>query len=378
MQPPLQPKYTLRGHSAPIHALSFVRDNTRLLTGDAEGWVAMWDTATKRPSAVWRAHTATVLGLGAWDSDKIITHGRDSKLLVWTVASADEHRLSKDLPVEGGQTERLNPWLLHSLDVNTLNFCSFAQCVDTTTDQQTHQNLLLATPGAADGSIVIYSLPKETIVSRISADTREKTGMLMTLSLTRKPQGLLVVAGFETGLTVAWQQGSNEGGWAEIYKGKSHAQPVLSLAMIPDIGVFFSSGADSVIARHHIDGSEPRIVQTMHAGQQGLVIRSDGRILATAGWDGRARIYSTKTLQELAVLKWHKEGCYAVAFADTPSDSDHDHGKVPGEVSGESSTPDRRTTSTLTVTQRRHERAQKTHWLALGSKDGKVSLWDVF
>jgi hypothetical protein len=44
-------------------------------------------------------------------------------------------------------------------------------------------------------------------------------------------------------------------------------------------------------------------------------VRSDGRILATGGWDTRIRIYSAKTLKEVAVLKWHKEGVYAVDFA---------------------------------------------------------------
>merc|ERR1712000_759487 len=49
-----------------------------------------------------------------------------------------------------------------------------------------------------------------------------------------------------------------------------------------------------------------KVNATKHAGQQGLTVRSDGRM----------RVYSTKTLKELAVLKWHKEGCYSVALAD--------------------------------------------------------------
>lgn len=32
----------------------------------------------------------------------------------------------------------------------------------------------------------------------------------------------------------------------------------------------------------------------------------------------------------------------------------------------------------LSVQQQRDEKARMTHWLAAGSKDGKVSLWDVY
>jgi WD40 repeat protein len=54
-----------------------------------------------------------------------------------------------------------------------------------------------------------------------------------------------------------------------------------------------------------------KISHTGHSGQQSLRVRSDGRLLVTGGWDWRIRIYSSKTLKEVAVLKWHKQGVYA-------------------------------------------------------------------
>ena len=71
--PPAQPAYVLRGHSAQIHSVHFLRQNLRLLSGDADGWVVLWDVPIKRPVAVWRAHTGSILGLGSWDDDRIIT-----------------------------------------------------------------------------------------------------------------------------------------------------------------------------------------------------------------------------------------------------------------------------------------------------------------
>jgi WD40 repeat protein len=72
---PAQPTYVLRGHSAQVHSLHFLRDNLRLLSGDADGWVILWNIPIRRPVAVWQAHKDTVLGIGSWNDDNIITFG---------------------------------------------------------------------------------------------------------------------------------------------------------------------------------------------------------------------------------------------------------------------------------------------------------------
>lgn len=83
-------------------------------------------------------------------------------------------------------------------------------------------------------------------------------------------------------------------------------------------------------------------------------------------------------MREVAVLKWHKEGCYATALA-TLNDSDLLSCKVSPDEDGES-LKDIQTKSSVVgaVQSRRNEIAQNTHWLAVGSKDGKVSLWDIY
>ncbi|KAK8081010.1 hypothetical protein PG997_008828 [Apiospora hydei] len=68
-----QPKAVLRGHQAQVHAATFVRNNQRLASGDAEGYVVLWDLTIVRPRAVWRAHTNAILGIASWGTDKIIT-----------------------------------------------------------------------------------------------------------------------------------------------------------------------------------------------------------------------------------------------------------------------------------------------------------------
>lgn len=67
------PKSILRGHKAQVHVLSFVRGNERLASGDAEGFVVLWDLTIRRPTAVWRPHENAILGIDSWGNDRIIT-----------------------------------------------------------------------------------------------------------------------------------------------------------------------------------------------------------------------------------------------------------------------------------------------------------------
>lgn len=264
--------------------------------------------------------------------------------------------------------------------------------------------------------------------------------MVMALSLFYRAGKLVLIAAYENGLVIVAELG-HDGAWVTTYGAKAHSQSILSLDVSPDKSYVFTSAADAVIAKHPIPhvpdaetqqptepltadsehpphtspeqptggpsllaaalASQPRptaqrrpqgtshieikteplkVVNTKHAGQQSLRIRSDARIFATAGWDARIRVYSTRTMREVAVLKWHQVGCYAVAFASLDADTqDGDH---EGSASGASDAP----TSVapvpklvdVSVRDKRIRQTKTAHWLAAGSKDGKVSLWDVF
>jgi WD40 repeat protein len=67
------PKNILRGHKAQIHAAVFLRNNERLATGDAEGFVVLWDLTIMRPRAVWQPHEKAILGITGWGQTKVIT-----------------------------------------------------------------------------------------------------------------------------------------------------------------------------------------------------------------------------------------------------------------------------------------------------------------
>ncbi|KAH6610120.1 astra-associated 1 [Trichoderma cornu-damae] len=430
------PKAILRGHKAQVHAATFVRHNERLATGDAEGWVVLWDLTIMRPRAVWRAHENAILGIGGWGRDRIITHGRDHKLIVWRVREEDEGRLSVSLPLEDAPTPRPQPWALHLLEVNTMNFCSFAACLSDPEQGSVEagsptSEVVLAVPNTlASEAIDIYTLPSQARIHTVKPD--QKNGMAMSLSLFHHHGRLTLAAAFENGV-VSVHRLDSDGSWTMTYRSQAHTQPVLSIGVHPNREFLFTSSADALIAKHPVpispqevdvdfepnqrvtEAAEPlqgntgrkrlkewehplKVVNTKHSGQQNLKVRSDGKLLATAGWDSRIRIYSAKTLKELAVLSWHKVGAYAVAFAtvedsNAPASASVATSEQPAETASLQDVPGAKPPETSTepqeagtlakglgmsVKDRRLELAKTAHWIAAGAKDGKVSLWDIY
>jgi hypothetical protein len=78
-------------------------------------------------------------------------HGRDHKLIVWKLAEEDEERMSTALPLDDvSEAPRPVPWMVHLLEVNTMNFCSFAACAGGDNPDKTRfdeaEEILMAVP----------------------------------------------------------------------------------------------------------------------------------------------------------------------------------------------------------------------------------------
>ncbi|KAJ5636300.1 uncharacterized protein N7484_009613 [Penicillium longicatenatum] len=432
---PATPVYILRGHGAPIHALDIFSQNLRLVSGDANGWIVIWDLVSKRPVTVWKAHEGAVLEVKGYNygvkGTEIYTHGRDHKLCVWKIRAEDEDFLDKTLPVDAAEADPAKkgaqPWLLHSLPVNALNFCAFSMTYIHTVDPSssehvqtgepsTLRNILFAVPNALDsGGIDIFHLPSELRLSTIPSDPAVKTGMVMAVNIFVASSGdIYVASAYEDGhVMVHVHKGpltgrnferenivSDPWKWERLYASRPHSQPVLSIDVSPKRDCFISSSADALVIKHPVPGpgtvgdvpiinykeeSPLKTMNTKHSGQQGLRIRSDGKIFATAGWDSRVRVYSGTTLKELAVLRWHKDGCYSVAFGEVhPVLQQACPAKAEGTEMREKAKENQghlvqgTNLSLAAIQNQRSTKIQQTHWLAAGSKDGKISLWDIY
>jgi ASTRA-associated protein 1 len=188
--------------------------------------------------------------------------------------------------------------------------------------------------------IDIYSVSSNKFVhSAIGKDPPQKLGMTMCLGLASKKNDssqLILVAGYESGHVCVYDISSSS--WSTMYSFKAHSQPALSIAIHPSQESFYTTSADANLIQHPIALASQAIksANTKHSGQTSINVREDGRILVTAGWDGNGRVYSSTTLKQVAVLKWHVGGLQVAGFS------------------------------------------KQRRWIILGGKDAKITLWDVF
>lgn len=298
----------------------------------------------------------------SWTNTYFITHGRDNKIYVWQLEFDTKKDLDIFLPVDHKKEGYVKPWMLYSINVHSLNYCSFATCDK---EHQINNDIFIAVPSSIKTELVdIYDLPNCQLVHSGIGSTKETTGIVMSLCLYYRQELsfkiLEISVGFESGHVGVFAFSLNSQSWEIRYLFKIHTEPVISIHCDASHEFLISSGADSFIVKYMLNScSNDDILtfKTHHIGQQSLRIRSDAKIFATAGWDGRVRVYSCRTLSQLAVCKLHEIGCCAIAFGEVISK----YSEIM-ELFGRN----------------RYSERLKKHWLAAGGKDGKVSLWEIY
>ena len=313
-----------------------------LLSGDSDGFVIVWSLASYRPKAIWKAHEKALLGISIAGSF-IISHGRDNKLYTWEFLEFED--MTSNLPIaqhEIALCTRRKPFMHCALDVNALNFCRASI-------GKHNSSLFVAVPGLIGSEYmdIFDLLTGDRLATRIlpSVEDGKKTGTVMHIDFAYP----LLAAAYENGSVALFELQLSSGkpgvkeskqNWRCLQTWTAHRDAALSVTINETKTELFSCGVDDRIVRYAIATSEVQTTGTKHAGQQSIVLRSDGKLLFTACWDGSARVYSVSTLRQLAVLRYHKLALHAVAAMHKKVDS-------PGII-------------------------------ALASKDSKISLWHIY
>ncbi|XP_043385784.1 guanine nucleotide-binding protein subunit beta-like protein 1 isoform X4 [Chelonia mydas] len=136
-----------------------------------------------------------------------------------------------------------------------------------------------------------------------------------------------------------------QGHWLMAMPGKDlDEEPVMSLDFDFEKTKGVSGSSEEVLTVWSLDEQQNLKVQKTHklinAGIADVAIRQDKKILATAGWDHRIRIFGWKKLKPLAILDYHTATVHCVSFSD-------------------------------------HSRPSE-RLLAAGSKDHRISIWSIY
>ncbi|XP_061585781.1 guanine nucleotide-binding protein subunit beta-like protein 1 [Cololabis saira] len=319
-RPSPSPVFTLRGAGGPVNTLHFScsgGDTPLLYSGSGKGAIHIWNLHSRRAETIVEGHSGTsVLWVSGLErTDALISQGRDMQVCVWDLSQ--------------GRQE-----LVESLWTGSVGFC---QCSLLETSSTTR---LLAFAGPQTGEIKIVELPSKSPVCTLEPETT--LGMVMCLKLWQPDAGPgpLLLAGYEDGSLVLWDVTQR----SELSRVRAHAEPVMCLTFDPQRLKGISGSTEKELSSWILDSQNNIQLQDsltmVNPGVSQLCLRDDGRLLASAGWDHRVRIFGWKKLRPLAVLQYHSDMVLSVAFSD--------------------------------------HREPKQRLLAAGSKDQRVSLWSVY
>ena len=198
-------------------------------------------------------------------------------------------------------------------------------------------DLVMAVP--SDQSKVVVSRLLQTFIRPLASLLKAEAGTVMSLAQAEADTGRLL-AGYENGEIVVWDWNSNS--------------QILSVNLASTIGTIMSLTWDREKRLGVVVGSEDKVLvldqklevvterKVTNSGLSSALVRGDGKILVTGGWDGRLRIFSwlkPHKLRPLAVLQFHQEAVTSLASCET---------------------------------------AGGKHLLVAGGKDGKISVWDIY
>ncbi|EFN56409.1 hypothetical protein CHLNCDRAFT_48750 [Chlorella variabilis] len=97
-------------------------------------------------------------------------------------------------------------------------------------------------------------------------------------------------------------------------------EPVMALAVdCTGAGGAAGSAEDQVVV-FRLDHAAGRVsvrhsIEVQRKGIGDVAVRPDRRLLATAGWDGRVRVYKYRSGRPLAILKYHTSAVTGIRFA---------------------------------------------------------------
>ncbi|XP_071381773.1 guanine nucleotide-binding protein subunit beta-like protein 1 [Centroberyx affinis] len=319
-RPAPSPIYTLRGAGGPLNTLHFScrgGDPPLLFSGSGTGAIHIWNLNTRRAEKVLEGHSGnSVIWISTLQStNALISQGRDMRVCQWDLSEG-----------RGEVTD--------SVWTGSVGFC---QCSLLETSPGTR---LLAYPGQQTEEIKIIELPSKAPVCSLIPDA--KLGMVMCIKLWQPDSGPgpLLLAGYEDGSLLLWDVSQR----STLSQAVAHPEPVMCLTFDPKRMRGISGSSEKNLFPWMLDGQNNLQLQDpvslVNPGVSQLSIRGDGKLVASAGWDHRVRVFGWKKLRPLAVLQHHTDMVLSVAF------SDHQD-------------PRRRL-------------------LAAGSKDQRISLWSIY
>ncbi|XP_068127676.1 guanine nucleotide-binding protein subunit beta-like protein 1 [Hyperolius riggenbachi] len=320
--PPPDPKFDLRGIGAEVNSLHFYCRVQKpcpplLFSGSSNGLIHVWNLNTRRTETDLNGHDGKSV---YWihtlhNRDSLMSQGRDLQICTWNL-SEGRNKVTDSIP---------------------LNSAGFCKC-----SLLNNGDCLLAMPGKENSQVQVIELASKKPLGCMKPAADSKWGMLMCMKLWQPKSGSspLLVAGYEDGSVALWNVLEQK----LMSRITCHKEPVMSLDFDCMSAKGVSGSSENLISTWTLDEKQnlknSKTQEIINPGIADVTVRQDKKIVATAGWDYRVRIFGWKKMKPLAVLQYHSASVNCLCF------SDH---SIPEE-----------------------------RLLAAGSKDQRISLWSIY
>jgi len=228
----------------------------------------------------------------------------------------EDYNLGSPTTMDGAVVPPAEEDLKEELCLNKTSVESWTE--DTQQHESTH--LFFASPSEERSVVYIWdSRQNDPVMRLVPEDNPDSFGMPMSLVLLTPSSSTIahsyVAAGYEGGqLTFYELRKGSLSFTSQLFK-----EPVLSV----DVGKGNTKGvagsSGDLLKGFKLDLQQQKI-KVAHSfplknpGINRLLIREDQKIMLSAGWDHRIRIFNWKSFKELAILKYHQQSILAIDF----------------------------------------------------------------
>nr|XP_028565718.1 guanine nucleotide-binding protein subunit beta-like protein 1 isoform X2 [Podarcis muralis] len=290
--PSPDPQYVLRGTTDAVNALCFHCSDPEpeipiLFSGSSNGLVHIWNLKTHRVDRTLDGHGGKSVH---WVKtlrnrrNALLSQGRDQNICLWDLAEG------RSVVTDSVSTENIGFCKCSLLEVEERRWLLAMPWKGLEEPKvSSHPSLLV---GYEDGSVVLWNLSMGRMQSRLAC----------------------------------------------------HQEPIMGLDFDSEKAKGVSASSEKMLCCWSCNEQQSlELRQTYELTNPGIAevtLRQDKKVLATAGWDHRIRLFGWKKMKPLAVLDYHTAAVHCVAFSD-------------------------------------HSQPQE-RLMAAGSKDHRISVWSIY
>ncbi|HVE65708.1 MAG TPA: WD40 repeat domain-containing protein [Thermoanaerobaculia bacterium] len=292
---------TFLRHETPVRVVSVLPDALTVVSGDASGWLRVWNLETGEEQGAWPAHASPVDALAVGPDGAAVTASASGGLRLWNLSMRSlDWEASGDVFTALTWTQDRQRLVAGTREGALRIWRGQVEEACLKGDGQPIRALAIAPDGrvaltAAGGTVRLWDLADG--VGRVLVERREPI-----VSLAVSYDGRLL-AGVELTGELAWDHEGSVGG-------------------DPSVGIYdLETGRELArLKGHGVRRHEQQFFQVVawweRAATKALLVTADGRRALSAGEDGEVRVWDLEELTLLQTLPAH--GAPVAALAVTP------------------------------------------------------------